>query len=75
MSQLNVIFKQYTQFRTRSALSVGRGQQKNKIRKMNDLHFFSNCADLVKKNETMLIVYKIELNHFEVCISNFIFVA
>lgn len=36
----------------------------------DDLHFFSNNPDLVKKNETMLIVYKNKLNHFEVCICN-----
>lgn len=32
--------------------------------------FYQIINDLVKKNETMLIVYKNKLNHFEVCIRN-----
>ena len=39
------------------------------------LHFFWNPLVLVKKNKTILIVYKNELNHFVVCIRNSIFAA
>ena len=35
--------------------------------------FYQIANDLVKKNETMLIVYKNKLNHFEVCNCNFNF--
>ena len=35
--------------------------------------FYQIINDLAKKTETMLIVYKNKLKHFEVCICNFNF--